>query len=365
MARSPLARLVVTGMALGTAAAVHLLVPPSASASDLPAPTLSKSTVQRGESFTISGTGCHEPDYDRYSEEWLPYDVGVISGAFSGGTQPGDDGFWSLTMDVGGHLGPGSFPIRAWCSIGGGHLDYPTVTVTVVGEPLPPKWWEVPPRPGGYTRGVPASPPAGQSTTPRTTAPSSAAPPAPTSTPPASTPPASATPSPAAVPTPVPGCTDCEKLTGDEPVIAGAELTLRYSGFQPGEQVTVVMRSTPVTLGTFTADAAGTLTAEVTIPTSAETGTHTLTLSGPVTGDHVLRFRLTAAAQDRATVAAPAADGTDLRLPMAIGGAGLVLLVVGALVLYRRRAAQDATSAEPDRPAPGQPTETPISEPIP
>jgi hypothetical protein len=32
------------------------------------------------------------------------------------------------------------------------------------------------------------------------------------------------------------------------------------------------MRSTPVTLGTFTADASGVVTAEVTIPTAAEAG---------------------------------------------------------------------------------------------
>ncbi len=154
-------------------------------------------------------------------------------------------------------------------------------------------------------------------------------------------------------------CPDCERLTGGEPLTAGDELTLSYSGFQPGEQVTVVMRSTPVELGTFTVDASGTVTANVTIPASAETGSHTLTLSGPVTGDQVLRFRLWAQRDD---VAGPASDGTGLAMPLALGGAGLVLLAVGGLVLYRRRA---ATSAEPDHPAQGQPTETPISEPIP
>ena len=119
------------------------------------------------------------------------------------------------------------------------------------------------------------------------------------------------------------------------------------------------MRSTPVELGTFTADASGTVTANVTIPASAETGSHTLTLSGPVTGDQVLRFRLWAQRDD---VAEPASEGTGLTMPLALGGAGLVLLAVGGLVLYRRRAAR---SAEPDHPAQGQPTETPIREPIP
>jgi hypothetical protein len=160
----------------------------------------------------------------------------------------------------------------------------------------------------------------------------------------------------------VPGCIDCRKLTGDEPLTAGAELTLRYAGFQPAEEITLVMRSTPVELGTFSADAAGVLTAEVTIPAAAEAGSHTLTLTGPVTGDHVVRFRLTAAEQATGTAAATAAsEGTDLALPLALGAAGVLLFAVGGLVLHRRRATQLAATDQSGNSDQRRPAEGPSS----
>ena len=118
------------------------------------------------------------------------------------------------------------------------------------------------------------------------------------------------------------------------------------------------MRSKPVMLGTFIADASGVVTANVVLPDSAEAGSHTLTLSGPVTGDHIVRFRLVAA--EKQSVAAPPSTGTDLTLPLALGGAALVLLTACGVVLYRRRAAR----ASADSPPAGQPTATPIAEPI-
>ena len=132
---------------------------------------------------------------------------------------------------------------------------------------------------------------------------------------------------------------------------AGAKLVLGYVGFQPGEQVTLVMRSTPVTLGTFTADASGLVTANATIPASAEPGSHTLTLSGPATGDVVVGLHLAAARQHETAVTS---DGTDLTLPLALGGAALVLLLgVGGFVVLRRRTA-----------GPAQEAATPIAAPI-
>jgi hypothetical protein len=340
---------------------------PAASAA--PAPTLSKTTVQRGEAFTVSGTGCVNP-VDPV-EAWNTPTIIVFGGAFSGGGQVAVGGNWSVSVDVGGHLGPGSFPIRAHCqSPGSGDFDYPTVTVTVVGEPLPPKPWETPQRPGGYTSGVPASPPAAQPTIPRTTTPRTTT--APGTTTRTTAPPSTPAPDPlstVAASSPAPPsfvaasrCTDCERLTGDETLTAGSDLTLSYAGFQPGEQVTLVMRSTPVDLGTFTADAAGIVTAAVTLPASADAGAHTLTFSGPATGDHVVRFRLAAAPEVQKTVAAPTPTGTDLTLPLVLGGAVAVLVLGGGLVLHRRRAARPAEAAQPE--SPGQPTETPIAEPI-
>jgi hypothetical protein len=214
-----------------------------------------------------------EPDCDPYSEGRYACGVAVIGGPFAGGTEAAE--------------ADGSLLHRP-----SGRLDHPTITVTVVGEPLPPTWWEVPQTPPD--------------------------------------PPASATASPVLAPTPARGCSDCARLTGDEPVQAGEELTLSYSGFQPAEEVTLVMRSTPVTLGTFTADMSGVVTATVTVPGSTGEGAHTLALSGPLTGDRVVGFGLAAAQEKRGAVAAPASAGPSR--------------TVG--------------------PPPGQPTETPIAAPM-
>jgi hypothetical protein len=127
-------------------------------------------------------------------------------------------------------------------------------------------------------------------------------------------------------------------------VTAGEELSLSYAGFQPGEQVSLVMRSTPVELGTFTADAAGIVTADFALPASAEAGSHTLTFSGPVTGDHVVRFRL-AAEQRHVPVAAPSSAASGPALPLALGGSALLLLIAGGLVLHRRRAGRPGQAA--------------------
>lgn len=206
---------------------------------------------------------------------------------------------------------------------------------------------------------TPRTPPG---TTPRTSAPSGAT--APAVTTPTSSPPAVA--SDALRPSAAPGCTDCERLTGGDPVRPGARLTLSYSGFQPGEQVALVMRSTPVELGTFPADAAGTVTADITIPDTAEAGSHTLTLSGPVTGDHVVRFRLAATQEPGGEpVAAPASEGTDHTVPLILGGIGLLLLAGGGLLLLRRRAAKAQAAAPVDSTRTGEQTDAgvPVAQP--
>ena len=342
-------RVLTTALVAGTAAGAVLALAPDASAGSLPAPTLSKATVQRGEPFTISGTGCFVPGYDPYTEGRHSYVVSVGSGEFAGSTEAAEsDGSWSLTMEVGSHLGPGSYAIRASCSTGtSGWVAYPTITVTVVGEPLPPPWWTVPvtPQPG---------PPPGPSTGSRTTAPRSTSPSNSTrATTPAGPPPAVAsapasttapTPTPAAAavtPTAAPGCRDCVKLAGTQPIHLGEQLALRYAGFQPGEPVTVVLHSTPVPLGTFSADTSGVVGMTVTIPASTEAGAHTITLSGPVTGDRAISFRL-AAQQTARAAAGPPAEAGDPTLPAVLGGA-VVLLGAGGVVWWRRRAARTAT----------------------
>jgi hypothetical protein len=325
---------------------------PAASASDPPTPTVSKTTLQRGESVTVSGTGCYDPDYDPYGGEGrLGWWVGVTSGPLSGSTQTNewDGGAWSITMVVGESARRGTFSIVAHCFVGTSEWDYPGVTVTLE---APPEWWE--PGGGGPPKAGPAPSTGGPtaarttaSTAPRTTAPSGT--PAPASPP---APPVSATTPSVLAATPAAGCVDCERITGGGPLVAGQELRIAYSGFQPRERVTIVMRSTPVTLGVFVADASGDVTARITIPVTAEEGSHTLTLSGAATGDRVLPFELTGLQGAQAAGTGPVPENAGFAPPLLFGAASLVLLGGAVAHAVRRR---DGRAA--------QETATPISEP--
>jgi hypothetical protein len=346
-------------LTLTTVAVSLMLVTTAAAATDLPATTVSKTTVAVGEAFTISGTGC-------VTQDLAPNYVLVTTPWAVEQTMTDNYGNWSKTITLAA-TGGGTHAVKPECSLPGGYRPYPTVIITVSGPPPPPQWWEPggggPPAmptgpPAKQTNPGPAPAPAATARVPAQAAPSAAATTAASTTTSTTTAATVATPVP---PAPAANCLDCATLAGEEPLTAGQELTLIYSGFQPGEQVDVVMRSTPVHLGAFVADAAGTVTAEVTLPSSAEAGTHTLTFSGPVTGDHVVRFRLAAVGDAGETAAAPASGESDLTLPLVLGGAAVLLVAAVGLVWHRRRSARTG-GPRPD--AATQPTETPIAEPI-
>lgn len=326
---------VATVLTCGTT--VSALVFFASPAAAISAPTVSKTTVTEGETFTVSGTGCIN-----HRDTSAPAHVAV----FAGGTVAQMDaspfsGDWSVTLDLGG-VYPGTYPVTAVCSAGEQSSESPPVMVTLVG---PPQWWEPGgsgPRIAGPADGpAPTAPPTPQTTAPRTTAPRPSAPASPPSSTPSPTPPSAPSPStpPVLAPIPAQGCTDCERLASDS-LAAGEDLALSYSGFQPFEQVTLVMRSTPVTLGTFTADAAGVVTATVTLPATSEAGPHTLTLSGPLTGERVVDFRLAAAPQNREPLtASPSPRETDRTWTFGLGGGALLLLGSAVFIFHRRRAA--------------------------
>jgi hypothetical protein len=109
-------------------------------------------------------------------------------------------------------------------------------------------------------------------------------------------------------------------------------------GFQPYEKVTLVLHSTPVELGTFTADANGVVTAEFTLPTGTPLGQHTLAY----TGDKGSYFEdpLTLTADGKAL----AYTGASIGLPL-VGGSVLLAAGAGALVVGRRRRTAGAVQA--------------------
>jgi hypothetical protein len=326
---------VVSAFALGAV----VLTPAVASAAP---PLNAPSSVSLGESFTISGSDCLE------SDPLNPPHVYVeLSGLLSGTVPVDSGGSWSISFTM-RDLGGGNYYVSATCQrIVSGNWNYPSAIIALLAPPKP-RPVEMPPGVTGYPPGVnrtprPAGVPApGSSSSPAPDRRSTATTTAPSTTVPAPEPAAvptetsvAATPTGPVSPTPAPGCADCDRLTGDEPLRPGDDLALAYAGFAPGEQVSVVMHSTPVDLGTFTADASGTVAAAISLPTSAEAGAHRLVLTGPTTGERSVDFHLAAAVHE--TTAAPADEGSGLLLPLGIGGAAVVVLAGAGFVLYRRR----------------------------
>ncbi|OJX64523.1 MAG: hypothetical protein BGO95_08635 [Micrococcales bacterium 73-13] len=101
-------------------------------------------------------------------------------------------------------------------------------------------------------------------------------------------------------------------------------LTVSGVGFRPGEQVEVVLHSTPATLGTFTAGASGAFSAAVTIPADAAAGAHTVVSTGLASGR----------AFSAALTVELAATGSDPLAPLLLG---LCLVTTGFLFVSARR----------------------------
>jgi hypothetical protein len=331
MARLLTARRVnASALALGTAAAAQLLLAPSALAEELPELSVSATTVEPGGSVTVWGTDCIDENSLRPPWFAVAFSFSVDDEGESGYTD--ENGNWSATLSTGG-LAPGDYEVHAACHVDEGFDRYPSFTITVAEASAPPA-------------------PAPAPEPPRTTPPSTEAPPvaAPETSSPTPTPTVAA----------AEGCSDCTTIEGGGTLEPGQQLTLSYTGFQPGEQVTLVMHSTPVTLGVFTADETGSITADFTIPDDAEAGQHTLTLSGPLTGGHDINFRLAPAQDDHQTAVAANPAGTGLTLPLVLAGLGaLVLLGVGATLFLRQRRSMSQV-----RPGVPQEAATPIAAPM-
>jgi len=63
-------------------------------------------------------------------------------------------------------------------------------------------------------------------------------------------------------------------------VESGSTITVAGTGYQPGTGITVWLYSTPRRLGTSTTDDRGQFSAELTIPTGIDIGSHTLSIDG-------------------------------------------------------------------------------------
>jgi hypothetical protein len=127
-------------------------------------------------------------------------------------------------------------------------------------------------------------------------------------------------------------------LTGPgSPVTAGRQVTLSGSGYLPGSSVDLYVYSTPVKLGTTTADAHGAFSATVALPENLAAGTHHLVAAGVDQGGspRYLVLAVTVAGE-RAAITAGLASTGAAPLPL-LGGAAVLLLAGTTLVLLGRR----------------------------
>ena len=128
----------------------------------------------------------------------------------------------------------------------------------------------------------------------------------------------------------------------------GQQVAVAGSGFTGGEDVDVILASTPTTLATVQAAADGTLSYSFVVPVGLEPGAHTLTLQG-ATANAVFPFVLLAADGTGSALgvdtggvsAAGSGSGTLPRTGQETGrmvalSLGLVLLGAGGVFVARR-----------------------------
>ncbi|MCZ2812676.1 MULTISPECIES: hypothetical protein [unclassified Modestobacter] len=270
---------VVTGLTLGTASAGLLLAPAALAAPAAPSVAPS-STLAPGATFTISGADCTQAS-DTDAEPMAVITPDSDDPGWGDGGPVNADGTWTLELDAPAEVGTYSY--RLFCDQYTTDFQYPNVTITVTadGKPAPA------PAPAAFVPGA----------TPNT-----------------------------------PGISVTKNSTTSNVAKPGQQITHVLKGFKPNEKVTLVLHSTPVTLGVFTADANGVLTATYTLPAGTTLANHTLAFDGDAGSHYEIALTLTADGK------ALAYTGASVTLPL-VAGTVLVGAGAGALVLSRRRTA--------------------------
>ncbi|MEX5720954.1 hypothetical protein [Geodermatophilus maliterrae] len=311
---SPLRLAVTTGLALGTAVTGLALAPAALAATPLPTPEIADATVEIGETITLTGEACFGPEDAAHPTD--VYFVGPQSSYFDGSTQAAEDGTWTLELGMYVDIEPGTYQLVVDCDHYTAGGEYPPVTVTVV-----PEGW-TPPSSSTSSSSASSSSAAATSSAPRTTGGPGAIRGTSANTPGVASP-------------------DTGKATGDSTAV-GRKVVKVLTGFRPGEVVTVTLHSTPRTMGTFTADANGTVTVEFTVPAGTPTGDHTLVYEGDMGTYFQESFAVTATSAASPSLAY---TGASVAVPLGLG-AGALALGGGLVVVARRRAAAAAEAVQ-------------------
>lgn len=116
-----------------------------------------------------------------------------------------------------------------------------------------------------------------------------------------------------------------------ETATPGMAVEIVVRGFKAYSDVTLVMYSEPVTLGTFKADAEGVVRANVELPKDAELGKHTIEATGTAPDGSAITV------STEVTIAESLPDtGSDIGLLLILGGAAAAAGT--GVVIARRRA---------------------------
>jgi hypothetical protein len=136
---------------------------------------------------------------------------------------------------------------------------------------------------------------------------------------------------------------ECTVALSDSTVVPGQPLTFSGSGYTPGEEATATVFSTPILVGTYTADGSGVVTGTFTVP-DLDPGRHTLRVVGTTSG--VIRASSFTVVAEEAGAAPVTPGGPASPLPFTgsdiakTAGFGSLLLVGGGALLMaskRRR----------------------------
>jgi LPXTG-motif cell wall-anchored protein len=120
----------------------------------------------------------------------------------------------------------------------------------------------------------------------------------------------------------------------DDTTTPGRTITVHGVHFESNSNVTVTLHSTPVVLGTYQTNAAGTFVAEVTIPASTLSGQHHLVLSGTAPDGQPAALRLALTVQSAGSTTLLPHTGSSSLPPILTGFA---LIAAGALATRTRR----------------------------
>jgi LPXTG-motif cell wall-anchored protein len=317
---------VAAGALLGLAVTGSTLIAAPAAFAAPAAPVVAPGSVVAEEVFTVSGTECPKSDVPHNPNIVM---VGIDDGSEYGlgnGTFPEADGTWSVELAFEAGTAPKAYDIHAACvdylgfyGVEGAtpttDIEYPVATVTLLDPAAEPS--------------TPSTPSTPTTSTPATT---EAPTPAPTGT----------TSGTATVTTDAKGVVTVtaapgQSLSPSAPVEVGEKQILRLTGYTPGEEVTLVLHSTPRRLGTATADASGVVTFAFTAPSGTEAGDHHVKVTRA--DGSVVSYPIRIAAASSASSSDELAyTGADVTAPL-VAGTGLVLLGGATVFAARRRKA--------------------------